>query len=138
MVRDDRESCPICLRPMMCGSTGTVCPDCQRKSLQSILDSDDDPDVEFDVRSDLDPDDFVQVEEGDPPDEPEEEDLLTDDCVRFFRKGFEHHGSVIVVAEDADWRREVKRYMLREQWYPNIWLVSDHGNFHLLSLNEEN
>lgn len=137
MVRDDQESCPICRKPMPCGSTGTICPECQRNSLQPILDSDDDPDVEFDIHADPepDPDDFAEVEEDDPPDE---DDLLTEDCVQFFRKDFEHHGPVLVVSEDADRRREVKRFMLREQWYPNVWLVSDHGNFHLLSLNKEN
>ena len=84
-----------------------------------------------------DPDDYVQIQEDDPPTEPEEEDLLTEDHVRFFIRESEHRGPVVVVAEGQDWRREVKRYMLRERWYPNVWWVSDHGNPHLLNLNGE-
>ena len=84
-----------------------------------------------------DPDDYVQIEEDEPPDEPEEEDLVTEDHMRFYRHGFAHKGPVVTVGEDGDWRKEVKRYMLRERWYPNVWWISDHGNAHLLSLNVE-
>jgi hypothetical protein len=80
-------------------------------------------------------DDAVQIQEDDPPTEPDEEDLLTSDHIKFFRRGFEHKGPVVTVREGQDWRRELKRYMLRERWYPNVWFVSDHGNSHLLNLN---
>jgi hypothetical protein len=68
------------------------------------------------------------------PTEPEEGDLVTED----HRKFYEHEGTkrkpVLELDEDEDWKEAVKAYMEREQFWPNCWLRSDHGNYHLLSL----
>ena len=80
-------------------------------------------------------DDAVQVQEDDPPTEPEDEDLITSDYVKFFRCGFEHKAPTVTVREGRDWRREVKRYMLREKWFPNVWYLGERGDRNLLDLN---
>jgi hypothetical protein len=82
------------------------------------------------------PDRYIQIEADEPPEVPDEEDLVTSDHATFFIRGQEHKGPVVTVEPHEDWRREVKRFMIREQWYPNVWWISDHGNPHLLSLNE--
>jgi hypothetical protein len=107
-----------------------LCRDCLHAALPSIVNSD--------HKQEPDPDDYVQIAERDPPDEPEGQDLLTENFVYFYSKDSTHQGPVVVVAAGADWRREVKRFMLRERWFPNVWHVSGLGTFHLLSLNEEN
>ena len=76
-----------------------------------------------------------QIQEDDPPSEPEEEDLITSDYVKFFRRGFEHKAPAVTVREGHDWRREVKRYMLREKWFPNVWYLGERGDRNLLDLN---
>lgn len=37
------------------------------------------------------------------------------------------------VAEDQD---ELREWMEREQYYPNVWWISDHGNAHRVTLDE--
>ena len=75
--------------------------------------------------------------ELDEPDEPQEEDLVTDDHQRFFRFGMSDRRPVVQVPEDEDWRIHVKAYMNRTMYWPNVWFISDHGNAHLLSLEEK-
>jgi uncharacterized protein YciU (UPF0263 family) len=134
------KTCDTCDRPLDRDEQGT-CPECKLVALINLGCDEDEPesddgDEPGHSRS-ADPDDYVQIEADDPPTEPDEEDLVTPDHRRFFRLGFEHRGPAVVVAEEDDWRREVKRYMLAEGWYPNVWFISDHGNYHLLSLNGE-
>lgn len=71
------------------------------------------------------------------PDEPQEGDLVTEDHQRFFRFGMNDRWPVVRVSEDEDWRIHVKAYMDRAMYWPNVWFISDHGNAHLLSLEDE-
>ena len=71
------------------------------------------------------------------PDEPQEEDLVTDDHQRFFRFGMSDRRPVVQVPENEDWRIHVKVYMDRTMYWPNVWFISDHGNAHLLSLEDK-
>ena len=71
------------------------------------------------------------------PHEPQEEDLVTDDHQRFFRFGMSNRKPVVQVPEDEDWREHVKAYMDRTMYWPNVWFISDHGNAHLLSLEDK-
>jgi hypothetical protein len=71
------------------------------------------------------------------PDEPQEEDLVTDDHRQFFRFGMSDCRPVVQVPEAEDWRIHVKAYMNRTMYWPNVWFISDHGNAHLLSLEDQ-
>jgi hypothetical protein len=74
------------------------------------------------------------VFENGPPTEPEEEDLITSDHRHFFYIGSFHRGAVVSVPEGEDWRPHILAFMQTEQFYPNVWFISDHGNSHILSL----
>lgn len=89
------------------------------------------------IKKEPDPDDFVQIQEDDPPEEPGEEDMTTADHINLWDGSVfgGHRKPAVVVREGQDWRREVKRYMLKQKFYPNVWFISDHGNAHLLNLN---
>ena len=78
--------------------------------------------------------DYGEVDE---PDEPQEEDLVTEDHQRFFRFGMNDRRPVVQVPEDEDWRIHVKAYVDRTMYWPNVWFISDHGNAHLLSLEDK-
>jgi hypothetical protein len=64
--------------------------------------------------------------------EPDEEggDYTTNDHVRFFQ----FRKRVVTVEGDADWRDAVKAHMDANQFWPNVWLISDHGNSTQLTL----
>lgn len=68
-------------------------------------------------------------------DEPSEGDYITEDHIHFYQ-----YGKLVVTVpmEDefspSDWRPYIKTHMEKEQFYPSIWWVSDHGNYHLLSV----
>lgn len=64
--------------------------------------------------------------------EPEEGDYFTEDHGRFYQ-----YGKVVVeVDKDDDWRPAVRKHMEQEKFYPNVWFVSDHGNYHLMSCGD--
>lgn len=70
--------------------------------------------------------------------EPEEGDYLTEDHIRFYQYG----KLVVEVPLDKersykDWRSFVKAHMDKGKFWPNVWFISDHGNYLLLSLEEE-
>lgn len=67
------------------------------------------------------------------PAEPEEGDLTTENHRVFWSRG----KVAFAVGEDEDWRQAAREWMDREQFWPNVWLISDHGNAHLLSMSEE-
>lgn len=78
------------------------------------------------------------------PDEPQEEDLVTNDYVTFWRHGMSDRQPVIMVPIDAEgfesgktWQQCVREYMERTQFWPDIWFISDHGNYVLLSLEDK-
>jgi hypothetical protein len=65
---------------------------------------------------------------------PEEGDLVTEDHRRFFEIGGKNK-PVLVVGERYDWRKAVRKYMDEQQFWPNVWMQSDHGNMHQLLLS---
>ena len=67
------------------------------------------------------------------PSEPEEGDLTTEDHRVFYSGG----KKAFAVGEDEDWRQAAREWMDREQFWPNVWLISDHGNAILMSVSEE-
>lgn len=71
----------------------------------------------------------------DTPTEPDEADLVTDDHVHFYASG----KLELTVPADASTRQmwaEIDAWVGREQWYPNVWFVSDHGNAHRMERPE--
>jgi hypothetical protein len=64
--------------------------------------------------------------------EPEEGDLVTSDHVHFYANG----RRVVTVDADASktrmWR-QLDAYMKSQNFYPNVWFISDHGNAHIMS-----
>lgn len=82
------------------------------------------------------------------PDEPQEEDLVTNDYVNFWRHGMGDNRPAVMVPIDAEgfesgktWRQCVREYMEWQedsgnQYWPNVWFISDHGNSVLLSLED--
>ena len=63
-------------------------------------------------------------------DEPEEGDYTTEDHGRFCQFG----KLAVVVDEIEEWPHMLKAHMDREQFWPNVWFVSDHGNAHLIDM----
>lgn len=64
---------------------------------------------------------------------PSEDDVTTTDHCRFYQ-----HGKLVLHCEpDADHVAELLSWMDREQFWPNCWFISDHGNAHLMSLVPE-
>jgi hypothetical protein len=74
----------------------------------------------------------AEDEESDEPTEPEEDDITTTDHVRFYQNG----KLVLTVEEDADYVTALQLYMESENFWPNCWFISDHGNAHLLEIGE--
>jgi hypothetical protein len=76
-------------------------------------------------------------------DEPCEGDLVTEDHLRFYTVGGSYRWPLslahpdVTVEEDEDCQEVVKAYMDKQSFWPNVWFVSDHGNWHLLTLGEQ-
>jgi hypothetical protein len=60
-------------------------------------------------------------------------DYTTNDHVRFYQYG----KRVVTVEGDADWRDAVQAHMDANQFFPNVWLISDHGNVIPLTITKE-
>jgi hypothetical protein len=101
-----------CMGEMRCPNCDGPCPHCYDGGGPGA-DDDDDSDSE--------------------PDEPEDEDWVTEDHVTFREQGGR---GVIVVPDGQDWRTVVKARMEEEGFYPNVWFISDHGNAHLLNVDD--
>jgi hypothetical protein len=63
--------------------------------------------------------------------QPAEDDITTEDHKNFYQNG----KLVLELDEDADHIAALKEYMEKEQFYPNVWFISDHGNAHRIDLN---
>lgn len=66
--------------------------------------------------------------------EPEEGDLVTSDHVHFYQDG----KRALVIdggndASEASMWEQIDAYMARDQFWPNVWFISDHGNAHIMS-----
>ncbi len=78
-------------------------------------------------------DDFdtqVQSDENIPPEyeephEPEEDDIATKDHQTWYQ-----HGKLYHKGDEAS----LKQKMAQDQFWPNVWFISDHGNAHLMTL----
>lgn len=86
-----------------------------------------------------DPDEPTEVGPGDnnEPTEPDEEDLVTEDHRRFYSHGGASRLAVEVDEERGwDWQTTVRDWMERNNFYPNVWQLDDHGGFTLLSWDD--
>lgn len=71
------------------------------------------------------PDELFACEEEayEAPTMPDAEDLVTEDCLRFYYAG----RLVFVAAEDEDLGDAIRAWMAEENYYPDVWLLDDHG-----------
>lgn len=92
--------------------------------------------------------------DDDEPREPGEDDITTTDHLKFYQSGrlvidadikrnaFDPHRFFLNtskgqrIAETDDYRAAVRVFMEIEQYWPNCWFISDHGNAHLIDLSE--
>jgi hypothetical protein len=64
---------------------------------------------------------------------PTEGDIVTEDHSRFYQDG----KLAFVVDLDASHTEmsvQIGRYMKKTSYWPNVWFLSDHGNYHLIAL----
>lgn len=69
-------------------------------------------------------------------DNPEEGDYTTGDHSKFYQ----YHKLVVTVDIDAttdEMWGELDDHMDANQYWPNVWFISDHGNAHLMSRPEK-
>lgn len=64
--------------------------------------------------------------------EPEEGDLVTNDHIIFWQDGKAALQVSRGASEQEMWNT-IEAFMERENFFPNVWFVSDHGNAHLMS-----
>jgi len=71
------------------------------------------------------------TDEPDYPDEPEEGDWQTQDHEKFYSYG----KLILRVSPDAStaemWKA-IRVRMDKDGFWPNVWFISDHGNWHLM------
>jgi hypothetical protein len=73
--------------------------------------------------------DCFDIEDG-RADEPEEGDYITTDHVKFYQFG----KLAFEVPDGCKWEDATRFHMEKEQFWTNIWFLSDHGNFHLIQM----
>jgi hypothetical protein len=61
--------------------------------------------------------------------EPAEGDYTTEDHRTFYQYG----KRVVVVAEGEDWCKAVAAHSAANNFFPDVWFISDHGNAHLIN-----
>lgn len=94
---------------------------------QNAFDEDLLADEDQDQDEDEDQDEFSKPEEG---------DITTEDHARFFQYG----KLWLEIDKDIDTREmnaAIRHKMDQDQFWPNIWFISDHGNAHLMSVGPE-
>ena len=67
-------------------------------------------------------------------DEPEEGDLYTHDHRTVYVWGGRRKPALIV-DDVARFNATVRAFMKRDNFFPNVWFISDHGNAHLIDIN---
>jgi hypothetical protein len=72
-------------------------------------------------------------EQDEEDDQPGEDDIFTEDHHHFYQ----YRKLVVTVPEGEDWKPYLREYVEREQFFPNVWWVSDHGNPHLISVEPD-
>lgn len=90
----------------------------------------DDVDEDYNDDDEQDDDDDADTD----ADGPEDEDWVTTDHITF--REVNGRGRV-VVPDGADWRVVLEARMNADQLWPNVWLISDHGNVEMLSLTDD-
>lgn len=68
------------------------------------------------------------------PSEPEEGDYTSEDHCKWYQFG----KLAVTVSIDGDYKQALREHMEQEQYWPNVWFISDHGNAHLITLQESN
>lgn len=63
-------------------------------------------------------------------DGPDEGDYVTEDHEHFYQSG----KLAVVVSEGEQWAHKLKAHMDREQFWPDVYWLSDHGNAHLIDM----
>lgn len=66
------------------------------------------------------------------PQGPAEDDLITEDHRRFYCHGRLAFEVPADASYDEMWDA-IDGWMTRQQYWPNVWAISDHGNAHLMS-----
>lgn len=64
---------------------------------------------------------------------PSEDDITTEDHCKFYQYG----KLILKLEENADHKQALRDYMEQEQFWPNVWFISDHGNAHRIDLTED-
>lgn len=80
--------------------------------------------------------DYIEVDEPDDdaePTEPEEGDYTTADHCKFYQ----YDKLVVECKPEDDHVAAVRAHMEKEQFWPSVWFISDHGNAHLIDMSEE-
>lgn len=75
-------------------------------------------------------------DEPEVPSEPEEGDYTTSDHRHFYQYG----KRVLTAPAGAEWDVVVMllmEHMEAQSFFPNVWFISDHGNPHLIDINQE-
>ena len=63
-------------------------------------------------------------------DQPDEGDYVTEDFLNFYQYG----KLAVAVAEGEPWAHILEAHMKHEQFWPDVWFISDHGNAHLVDM----
>lgn len=93
------------------------------QAAQKFLNEEDDSEADFAGQVDAGVEEF---------NEPEEGDILTEDHRHFYQYG----KLWLEVPEDQEWEetaRMIREKMQAENFLPNVWFISDHGNSHLMT-----
>lgn len=73
----------------------------------------------------------VMVRGDEDDQEPQEGDYTTTDHEHWHEHGT---GKLLLLTTGDDYREQINAHMEREGFYPNAWFLSDHGNFHRITL----
>jgi hypothetical protein len=71
------------------------------------------------------------------PTEPQDDDLVTKDRIRFYRYGFGHKGPCVVVSDPEEgWQDAVRRYMDKTSYWPDVWIEEERGGYTNITTEE--
>ena len=66
-------------------------------------------------------------------DEPAEGDLVTCDFVNVWEFGMNRRRPVLITVPEM-FNQDIKRHQNEIGFWSNVWFLSDHGNYHLVDL----
>ena len=70
----------------------------------------------------------MSMYEHEPEHEPTDEDLVTDDYVKFYRFNM-NRPPAFVVPDGDEWQDHAKAYMEKTEYWPDVWLAEERGGF---------